>query len=151
MQVLNLPTFEYKIQEIEGKTCIFDIIRKKYVVLTPEEWVRQHYINFLITHQNYPKSLIKNESGLKYNQLKKRTDIVVYDREGKVFMIIECKSANEKLTQRVFEQLAIYNQTLQARYIAITNGLQNFICEMNYDTRKYEFLKDVPSYPDTLS
>jgi len=147
MQNLNLPAFDCKIREIDGKVSIFDIIRKKYIILTPEEWVRQHFINFLIQHHKYPKSLIKNESGLKYNQLHKRTDILVYDREGKVFLIVECKSANEKLSQKVFEQLATYNQTLQAKYIAITNGLQNFICEMDYESRNYHFLKELPSFP----
>jgi hypothetical protein len=147
MKKLNLPAFESKIQEIDGKASIFDIIRKKYIILTPEEWVRQHFINFLISHRNYPRSLIRNESGLKYNQLQKRTDILVYDREGKVFMIIECKSANENLNQKAFEQLAVYNQALQAKFICITNGMQSFVCEMDYEKRKYNFLKDLPEFP----
>ena len=89
---LNLPDFDYKLKKAEGKVWIFDVIRKKYLVLTPEEWVRQHVVHFLITHKKYPKALIKLEGGLNYNQLQKRSDIVVFDREGKPWMIMECKA-----------------------------------------------------------
>jgi hypothetical protein len=146
MQQLNLPSFDYKIREIDGKAAIFDILRKRYIVLTPEEWVRQHFIHFLITHYQYPKSLIKIESGHKYNQLQKRSDIIVYDRYGKVFLLVECKSADIAISQKVFEQAALYNQSLNARHLAVTNGLNHFVCSVDYENKDYKFLKDIPLF-----
>jgi hypothetical protein len=144
MQQLNLPTFEYKIREINGKAAIFDILRKKYIILTPEEWVRQHFLHFLITHYKYPKSLIRIESGLKYNQMQKRSDIVVYNPNGELFLLIECKSADLQISQKNFEQVAAYNVSLKAKYIALTNGLQHFVCSVDHENKKYEFIKDLP-------
>lgn len=146
MHTLNLPAFPYKIREINGKAEIFDIIRKKFIILTPEEWVRQHFINLLIEHYKYPRSLIRVESGLKYNQIQKRSDILVYDRDGKVFLIVECKSADVKISQGAFEQVARYNFSLKARHIAVTNGLQNFCCSMNHEKGDFEFMKDLPEF-----
>lgn len=146
MQKLNLPSFQYKIREINGKAEIFDIIRKKFIILTPEEWVRQHFISLLIDHYKYPKSLIRIESRLKYNQLQKRSDILVYGRDGTVFLIVECKSADVKISQSAFEQVARYNFSLKSKYIAVTNGLQNFCCCMNHEKGDYEFMKDLPAF-----
>lgn len=146
MQQLNLPPFEYKIREIEGKPAIFDILRKKYIILTPEEWVRQHFIHFLISHYRYPRSLIKIESGHKYNQLQKRTDIMVYDRTGNVFLLIECKAADTPVSQKTFEQVARYNIPLKAPYIAVTNGLTHFICHVDHEKKAYRFLQDFPPF-----
>lgn len=146
MQKLNLPSFEYNIREINGKAAIFDILRKKFVVLTPEEWVRQHFVNFLISHYKYPKSLIRLESGLKYNQLQKRSDIQVYDREGNIFLIVECKSADVKISQNTFEQVARYNFSLKARHIAVTNGLDHFCCSVDHEKSSYNFMKDLPVF-----
>jgi hypothetical protein len=143
---LNLPQFDIKIQDKDGKSEIFDIIRKKYIMLTPEEWVRQHFLHLLINHYKYPKSLIKIESGLKYNQLQKRSDIVVYDREGKPFLIVECKSTDVALSQKTFEQITTYNFTLKSRYIVLTNGLQHFCCSIDHEKGGYEFMKDLPPY-----
>lgn len=147
MQNLNLPPFEYKIREIDGKAAIFDILRKKYIVLTPEEWVRQHFVHFLIKHYQYPKSLIKVESGLKYNQLQKRSDIVVYDRTGNVFLLIECKSCDISISQKTFEQVAHYNVSLKARYIAVTNGMNHFVCSVDHEMKNYSFINDLPTLP----
>lgn len=144
MQSLNLPPFEYKIREINGKAAIFDILRKKYIILTPEEWVRQHFIHFLITHYNYPKSLIKVESGLKFNQMQKRSDIIVYNSSGEIFLLIECKAADLAISQKNFEQVASYNLTLKAKYIALTNGLKHFVCSVDHENKKYEFMNDLP-------
>ena len=146
MQKLNLPSFEYNIREINGKAAIFDILRKKFVVLTPEEWVRQHFVNFLIHHYNYPKSLIRLESGLKYNQLQKRSDIQVFDREGNIFLIVECKSAEVKISQNTFEQVARYNFSLKARHIAVTNGLHHFCCSVDHEKSCYNFMEDLPAF-----
>jgi hypothetical protein len=143
---LNLPQFDIKIQDKDGKSEIFDIIRKKYVLLTPEEWVRQHFLHLLINHYKYPKSLIKIETGLKYNQLQKRSDIVVYDREGKPFLIVECKSTDVPLSQKTFEQITRYNFTLKSRYIVITNGLNHFCCSIDHGKGSYEFMKDLPPF-----
>ena len=146
MQKLNLPTFDYRMREIEGKAAIFDILRKKYIVLTPEEWVRQHFIHFLIDHYQYPKSLIKVESGHKYNHLQKRTDIKVYDREGNIYLLVECKSADTVVSQKTFEQVAHYNLAIQARYLVVTNGLTHFACCVDHENKNYKFLQDLPAF-----
>jgi hypothetical protein len=143
---LNLPQFDIKIQDKDGKSEVFDIIRKKYVLLTPEEWVRQHFLHLLINHYQYPKSLIKIETGLKYNQLQKRSDILVYDREGKPFLIVECKSTDVHLSQKTFEQITTYNFTLKSKYVVLTNGLQHFCCSIDHEKKGYEFMKDLPKY-----
>lgn len=126
MYKLNLPEFNIALRKEQGKVWIFDIIRKKYVVLTPEEWVRQHFIHYLINDRGYPKSLFKVERGLTYNKLLKRSDIVIHDRTGKPRMLVECKAPEIKLTQKAFNQVAVYNMTVGARYIAVTNGMAQF-------------------------
>ncbi|MBX9850650.1 MAG: type I restriction enzyme HsdR N-terminal domain-containing protein [Cytophagaceae bacterium] len=146
MQRLNLPSFEYTIRENNGKASIFDILRKKFVVLTPEEWVRQHFVNLLITHYKYPRSLIKLESGLKYNEMNKRSDIKVFDRDGNLFLLVECKAADVAVSQKTFEQVSLYNSSLKSKYIAITNGLNHFCCCINHEEGKYEFMKDLPVF-----
>ena len=122
MTALNLPAYDAKVKKSEGKVWIFDGVRKKFVVLTPEEWVRQHFVSYLIHQQLYPKSLFRIEGSLSYNTLQKRSDILVYDRSGKPWMLIECKSPTIKLSQKAFNQVAIYNMTVGARYLAVTNG-----------------------------
>ncbi len=143
-QKLNLPQFDVKIKKEEGKTFIFDSIRKNYFLLTPEEWVRQHFLHLLINQYNYPKSLIKVETGLRYNKLLKRSDIIIYDREGKPFLLVECKSADQKINQAAFDQASVYNMTIKAQYIALTNGLKTFCCKISQETKKYEFIPDLP-------
>ncbi len=149
-QKLNLPQFELKIKEEEGKKLIFDSIRKNYFLLTPEEWVRQHFLNLLITHYKYPKALIKVETGLRYNKLLKRSDIIIFDREGKSFLLVECKSADQKINQASFDQAAMYNMTIKAKYIALTNGLKTFCCRIDQESRQYEFIPDLPPIPEQL-
>ena len=127
---LNLPAFDYKLKKADGKVWIFDGIRKKYVVLTPEEWVRQHIVQYMLNHLNYPKSLIKVEASLMYNSLNKRADVVVFDREGKPWMIVECKAPDLKLTQVVAMQVATYNTSLQAPFVVITNGMLVYCFEI---------------------
>lgn len=146
MIALNLPEFAYKLREIEGKLYILDILRRKYVFLTPEEWVRQHFVHFLINQHQYPKALMKNEGGLRYNRLAKRTDIVMYDRNGNPFLVIECKGANIPITQSTFDQAAQYNHTLRAPYIAVTNGLEYFCAAIHHAENRFQFLKDVPPF-----
>jgi len=146
MKPLNLPGFACKIAKKEGKNTIFDAIRKKYVVLTPEEWVRQHFINYLIVHLQYPKMLISIEGGLQYNRLHKRSDIVVYKRNGIPFMLVECKAPEVKISQSIFEQAATYNQTLKANYLVVTNGMELYCCEIDHENAAYHFMNELPVY-----
>ena len=146
LRKLNFPDYQFKIQCIENKFRIFDQVRKKFVRLTDEEWVRQHMIQFMIREQKVPASLIKVESGLKYEKLKKRTDIMVYDREGNPFLIIECKSPLVKMDDHVLCQAGVYGKSLQAIYIGITNGLQHFFWEIDYQRGETNILNHFPEF-----
>lgn len=149
-QKLNLPQFEVKIKEEEGKHYIFDYIRKNYFLLTPEEWVRQHFINLLLSHYKYPKSLIKVESGLRYNTLLKRSDITIYDRTGTPFMLVECKSADQPINQSSFNQAAMYNTTTMAKYLTLTNGIKTYCCIIDHKLKTFEFMSDLPPLPEQI-
>ncbi len=146
MQVLNFPTYKFKLKSSENKQYIFDVIRKKYVVLTPEEWVRQHTIVFLTDEKKYPKSLIAIEKQLEVNKLKKRTDILVFNTNGQPELIVECKAPTIKLTQASFDQIARYNLKLEANYLVVTNGLQHYFCKLDHQNERYIFLKEIPDY-----
>jgi len=146
MQQLNLPTYKFRIKSSENKFFIFDIIRKKHVVLTPEEWVRQHYVWFLIEEKKYPISLIAVEKKLTINKLTKRTDILIFDASGNPDIIVECKAPSVKITQETFDQIARYNLKLKANYLIITNGLEHFYCKMNFENECYDFLRTIPSF-----
>lgn len=146
MQDLNLPNYSFKLKSVENNTLIFDDLRKKYVVLTPEEWVRQHYILFLIEEKNYPKSLIAVEKQLTLNNRIKRTDILVFNTDGTPEIIIECKAPLIKITQATFDQIAQYNLKLKANYLIVTNGLEHFYCKMDFENKSYVFLKEVPNH-----
>ena len=146
MHQLNLPPFDYKLKKADGKVWIFDGIRKKYIVLTPEEWVRQHFINYLITDFKYPKSLLKVEGGLTYNTLSKRSDIIVFDREGKPWMIVECKSPTMKLSQDTLQQASVYNSTLRAKYVTVSNGLIHLCALTDWETATTRLLEDLPHF-----
>ena len=142
---LNLPEFEYKLKKEQGKVYIFDIIRRKHVVLTPEEWVRQSLLHFLIEHQKYPKSLIKVENGLRYNQLLRRSDIIVFDREASPFLVVECKSFQYQLTESALRQVSVYNKTIKAPFIAISNGLKHYCMAISEETGSP--MENFPRYP----
>ena len=146
MDNLNLPAYNHKLKKINDKLCIWDIIRKKYIVLTPEEWVRQHFVHHLINEHQYPKGLIKLESGLSYNQLLKRTDIQVFDRSGGLFMIIECKAPYIELCSSVFAQAAQYNSVLKAPYLTIANGMTFHCVRTNWENFHIDFLEDLPVF-----
>ena len=146
MYSLNLPQANVSLKKDNGKVWIFDIIRKKYVVLTPEEWVRQHFLHMLIDRHGYPKSLFKIESSLKYNRLQKRSDILVHDRTGKPWMLIECKSPELKLTQKAFNQVAVYNMSVGAKYLVVTNGMAVFCCMAPQPGEEAIYLKDLPAF-----
>lgn len=146
MKSLNLPSFACKIAKKEGKNTIFDNIRKKYVLLTPEEWVRQHFINYLIVYLQYPKALISIEGGLHYNRLHKRSDIVVYNRQGTPFMLVECKAPEVKIAQSIFEQATTYNQILKAPYLVVTNGMDSYCCSIDHKNTTTHFMDELPNY-----
>ena len=146
MTPLNLPAFDVKVKKSGGKVFIFDAVRKKYVALTPEEWVRQHVMNYLIHHRFYPKSLYRIEGSLAYNTLQKRSDILVFDRSGKPWMLVECKAFSIKLTQRAFNQAAIYNMTVGAKHVAVSNGMVHFCCLAPRPGVAPEFLEEFPDF-----
>ncbi len=146
MYKLNLPEFDFRLKKAEGKVWIFDVIRKKYLVLTPEEWVRQHFVNYLLSERSVPRSLIRIEGGLVYNALQKRSDIVVYDRNGAPWLIVECKSPAITVSSAALEQAATYNATLRAPYICITNGLSHICARIEWDERRTTQLEEIPTY-----
>ncbi|MGB3948492.1 MAG: type I restriction enzyme HsdR N-terminal domain-containing protein [Bacteroidia bacterium] len=144
--MLNLPVYQFK-TKVEGqRTYIFDTIRKKYLVLTPEEWVRQNFLQYLIHEKQFPASLIAIEAGLKYNQLQKRLDVLVYDKQGAPHLIVECKAPEIKITQEVFDQVARYNFVFKAKYLVVTNGLQHFCCEMDYNENSFRYIEQIPVF-----
>ncbi len=147
MVKLDLPEFDYQIGKAEGKLWIFDVIRKKRVALTPEEWVRQHIVHFFINGLGYPKALIKIESGLSYNGLQKRSDVTVYDRTGSPWLLVECKSPDITLDQKTVMQASVYNQQYKAKFIAVTNGLKHICYEVQQDVATVQLLKNFPEYP----
>lgn len=146
MQKLNFPSYAFELKSSENKTLIFDIVRKKYVILTPEEWVRQHVVHFLLKEKNYPISLIAVEKQIKINKRVKRTDIVVYNKKGTPELLIECKAPNVKITQTTFDQIARYNLSANSNYLMVTNGLDNYYCKIDIANETYIFLKDIPQY-----
>ena len=143
---LNFPPIDAQIRVQNGKQFIYDIIRKKYIALTPEEWVRQHLVHFLINERQCPKGLIAVERGLKHNGLQRRFDVVVYSRNLTPWLIVECKAPQVVITQQTFDQIARYNMSLQVPYLLVTNGLQHFCCEIDYLQRSFSYLQDVPSF-----
>ena len=143
---LNFPKFSFRLKNSENKTRIFDVIRKKFMVLQPEEWVRQHCVHYLIEHKGYPKALINVEKELKVNGLRKRYDIVVYNPEGSIHLIVECKAPSITINQDTFDQIARYNLTLNATYLMVTNGINHYYCVMDFEKKRYEFLRDISNY-----
>lgn len=146
MQVLNLPLYQFKLKQQGVRTQIFDTIRKKYVALTPEEWVRQNFLQYLIQEKKFPASLIAVEAGLKYNQLQKRMDVLVYDKQGNPHLMVECKAPEVKITQDVFDQIARYNMVFKVKYLVVTNGINHFCCMMDYTANTYSYLELIPNF-----
>lgn len=145
MQKLNFPDYSFRFKN-RDKLRIFDPIRKKFLVLQPEEWVRQHVIQFLLQEKNCPLSLINAEKELKINGLSKRYDIVVYNPDGSIYLIVECKAPEVRISQGTFDQIARYNLELKAEYLMVTNGLRHYFCKMDYTHEKYRFIEDIPGY-----
>ena len=147
---LNLPPYDKKITMKDDKAFILDVIRRQYVALTPEEWVRQHFVHFLIEHKGYPQSLMANEVQLKLNGMSRRCDTVVYDRALRPRVIIEYKAPSVSITQRVFEQICRYNIVLQVDYLIVSNGLAHYCCKVDYANRSYTFVEDIPEYSNIV-
>ena len=146
MQQLHFPSYSFRFKNSENKVSIFDEIRKKFIILTPEEWVRQHVVRFLLEEKKYPKSLINVEKVLTINGLRKRYDIVVFNPDGSIFVLVECKAPEIKTSQATFDQIARYNMTLKAEYLMVTNGQNHYFCQMDFENEKYDFLAALPDY-----
>ncbi len=149
MQKLNFPAYDFRFKSSENKVAIFDDIRKKFVVLTPEEWVRQHVVRYLIDGVGFPKSRVNVEKLLKVNGLTKRYDVVVFHADGSIFLLVECKASHVSISQETFDQIARYNLTMKADYLMVTNGLHHYFCRMDFENSRYQFLRELPKYPLT--
>ena len=146
MYRINLPEYAIKIGEKDGKPTIFDFLRRRYVALTPEEWVRQHFTHYLVEHKGYPKGLLGNEIELHLGEKRLRCDSILYNKVAQPQMIIEYKAPTIQLQQKTFDQISVYNLLLRVDYLIISNGLQHYCCKMDYEHQKYLFLKDIPDY-----
>ena len=143
MQKLNFPQYDFKIKTSDKVKQIFDIVRRKYVALTPEEWVRQHFIHYLVNEKKFPKSLLAVEMSIKVNRMKRRCDIVGYNKTGKAILIVECKAPVKEILRNAFNQAARYNIALKVKYLAVSNGLKHYFCEIDFEKKSYRFLKEV--------
>ncbi|MEA3443578.1 MAG: type I restriction enzyme HsdR N-terminal domain-containing protein [Bacteroidota bacterium] len=146
MEKLNLPAYRFRIKKENEKYFIFDVFRKKFLVLTPEEWVRQHFAWYLVHELDYPKNLISVEHSIVVNNLKKRSDIVVFNNLSHPVLLVECKAPNIKIDQKTFDQIAIYNMQLNVPVLVVTNGLDHYCCIIDSEKKSYSFLKDIPNY-----
>lgn len=146
MQKLEFPAYEFRLKNSENKPYIFDPIRKKFVRLTPEEWVRQHVLQFLMNSKKYPQSLISVEKEILVGNTKKRYDIVIFNSDGSIFLLVECKSPKIKITQHTFDQIARYNLQLKGQLLMVTNGLTHYYCAMDFKQERYAFMKEIPNY-----
>ena len=145
---INLPPYEIKLREQNGRRQIFDFLRRRYVSLTPEEWVRQHFVHFLIEQKGYPKGLLANEVEQKIGDKKLRCDTLLYNKELRPRMIIEYKAPEIAITQRVFNQITVYNFLLHVDYLIVSNGRQHYCCRMDYEKGEYTFVQDIPHYTE---
>lgn len=145
---LNLPSTDLRVTIKDDKELIFDSLRRKYVALTPEEWVRQNFVSFLINYKGYLAGLMNNEVSLVQNGIKRRCDTLVSDKYGNPIVIVEYKAPNVEITQKVFDQIVRYNYVFRAKYLIVSNGLNHYCCCINYDEGSYSFLKEIPSYAD---
>ncbi|GGD39650.1 type I restriction enzyme HsdR N-terminal domain-containing protein [Muriicola marianensis] len=146
MENLNFPGYHFRFKNSENNPLIFDVVRKKFVALQPEEWVRQHVVRYLHETKNYPLSLINVEKQIRVHTLSKRFDIVVYSPNGEIEILVECKAPKVKITEDSFDQAARYNLDLRARFLLVTNGLDHYFCRIDYKNSSYIFIEDFPSY-----
>lgn len=146
MRPLNFPRYPFRFKNRQNKIAVFDDLRKKFVHLTPEEWVRQHVVQFLLSEKGFPKSLLNVEKKLILHDLTRRYDIVAFTPQGKVHLLVECKAPHVQITQDTFDQIARYNLAFQARFLMVTNGIDHFFCQMDYQKKEYIFLRDLPAW-----
>lgn len=146
MQRLNFPPCELRFRKDADVVSVFDNIRRKFIVLTPEEWVRQHVVHYLLAEKHYPKSLINVEKMLKVNGLTKRYDVVVFNPDGSIKILVECKAPDVAISQTVFDQIARYNLVMDAEFLMVTNGLNHYFCRTDFEAKQYIFLKSLPEY-----
>lgn len=146
MERLNLPDYPVRLSGTSRRPNIFDVLRRRYVALTPEEWVRQHFVHLLIDHKHYPQALLANEVQLRVGDKTLRADTVLYSSLLQPKMIVEYKAPSIAITQKVFDQVSAYNLLLRVDYLVVSNGLQHYICKMDYEQQKYRFLEDIPDY-----
>jgi hypothetical protein len=145
---LNLPPYPFKLTDENGQLSVFDELRKRQIILTPEEWVRQHFVQYLIKEKHYPRSLIKLEGGLKLHGMAKRSDIVVHNSSGEKILLVECKAPSIAISQATFDQAARYNMVHKVKLLVVTNGLQHYYCRIDFKNESYKFLEDLPSYKE---
>ncbi len=150
MESLNLPTYSFKLKSEGGRKLIFDEIRRKYVVLTPEEWIRQNFIRYLIHEKFFPATLIALEQQFEYNRMVKRVDILIYSRSGKPVMMVECKAPDIKINQETFNQIALYNLRFNVSFLVVTNGVVHYCCKYDKEGKKHRFLKQIPDYQELI-
>lgn len=150
MYQLNLPEYQFKIKKQNNKLFVFDSQRKRYVALTPEEWVRQHFVRFLIEEMHYPASLLAIEHQIDFNGMKKRCDSILFDNMAQPKLIIELKAPTVAITQQVFDQVAVYNAKLNVQFFIISNGLEHYCCRVDTKNARYEFLPGIPEYEKFL-
>ena len=148
MLPLNLPPCLLKISNDAGKYSVFDVLRKKYIALAPEGWVRQHFVHYLIEHKGFPQALLANEVQIRLNATKKRCDTVLYRRDLSARLIVEYKAPSVEITQAVFDQITRYNMALKVDYLIVTNGLQHYCCQIDYTRQAYCFLPEIPAYSE---
>jgi len=150
MQELNLPSYNFRLKKDDGQNRIFDEIRKKFVALTPEEWVRQHFIRFLIDKKSIPAGLMILEKQIIMNTMARRPDILIHNKQGEPILIVECKAPEVDITQDAFDQIARYNSVLKVPYLIVTNGIRHYCCLMDYRDNTYRFLEDIPDYDEMI-
>jgi hypothetical protein len=150
LKQLNLPQYSFRITGGEGKEMILDPLRRKFVKLTPEEWVRQNFVQYLIIEGKYPPGLIGIEVLSRYNKMKRRVDVLIHNRSGEPVLIVECKAPEVKIDDKVFDQIVCYNMGFKVPYIIVTNGIDHYACKINHEEKKYEFLLVIPLYEDLL-
>lgn len=148
---LNLPDYPLNVKKNGNRLLVFDRLRKRFVALTPEEWVRQHFVEYLIQEKQFPSALMGNEVSLTQNGIKRRCDTLVADRQGKPLVIVEYKAPEIEITQQVFDQIVRYNMVLRARYLMVSNGMTHYCCRIDYDNNTYAFLTDIPRYEDIVA
>ena len=148
---LNLPTYSFRTRQEGAKLKIFDEIRKKFLVLTPEEWVRQNFIRYLVAEKSFPVSLMAVETGLQLNGNQFRADLLVYNKQGKPWMIVEFKAPEVKITQKTFDQIARYNITFEVPFLIVSNGLEHYCCQVDFDAKNYRFFREIPLFSDLLT